>query len=762
MCFPVLPLGAAREADLARFDERGVIIPAPLQGSTTALSGKRYGDKHRGPAVIDSYELSHCWIDLAEHSGQWRCPDDLPTGMVEFSQSIPEDQRADWLRRQANLEEVDRRISYAIRSGDLPIWVAPQGEPERLVATGALATIDERSIKGGVFCPLSEEYKSDDDRPWLWERPLFVKWNDWVRFVAAVQSEKAADATNLPGGNQTEVTNTSDADLNDAGWLNGLPTGWIDGFICARRVSRRLKAEYADSDPAPWHKVVSADYWGPHFGDPPEDYSAKQKLSVCIVATMQRAVLSEQLIPSWFDGANFREIPTLAFYNTGAFHNALLHGTFEIDPLWADEWQPWNGQGWAIPKDQFETWLASPEAINLDGLPPDLSMPASPEHLEIASREPTESVRVPLAEAVSWVAFGIALNADRLMQAITWNRLCGGDLQEAQRRLVHAAAEVLKAGSYNRISFYGRHIDAYADKGKKTEKIDALTLDDYRQFLITGHDHLYYGEGLKRWYEAPNSSRLRDSDRRDLYSNVTVDRGELLKAFPTQDQETKAFPVPIPASLPDVGLVMPMDEALSWLAVGHPSADMRVSENRTNGLLLRDHNGVDSRKRPVDSHPQLLDQFLQASRAMHSALGDGSLLSYVAPKNSQPLQVPRFYWNGVNSESLHHVYRGMARGDHGAGCPILLSRLAFDDWRAAITASPNAVLGRAPSVKAGRPPSDDEILAKADEMKARGQDGRTIAKLMRFEPGFENVATTAVRELIKGRWKPAGRPKKAA
>ena len=78
-----------------------------------------------------------------------------------------------------------------------------------------------------------------------------------------------------------------------------------------------------------------------------------------------------------------------------------------------------------------------------------------------------------------------------------------------------------------------------------------------------------------------------------------------------------------------------------------------------------------------------------------------------------------------------------------------------------MAAFPSAVLDRAPSLKAGRPPSDGAILAKADEMKARGLDGRTIAKKMRLEPGFENVATTAVRDLIKGRWKPAGRPKKA-
>lgn len=69
---------------------------------------------------------------------------------------------------------------------------------------------------------------------------------------------------------------------------------------------------------------------------------------------------------------------------------------------------------------------------------------------------------------------------------------------------------------------------------------------------------------------------------------------------------------------------------------------------------------------------------------------------------------------------------------------------------------------RAPSVKAGRPPTDEEIVAKAREMKARGLIGRTIASTMRHEPGFENVATTAVRDLIKGLWKPGGRPKKSA
>lgn len=66
---------------------------------------------------------------------------------------------------------------------------------------------------------------------------------------------------------------------------------------------------------------------------------------------------------------------------------------------------------------------------------------------------------------------------------------------------------------------------------------------------------------------------------------------------------------------------------------------------------------------------------------------------------------------------------------------------------------------RAPSVKSARPPTDEEILAKADEMKARGSNGRNIAKEMRLEPGFEHTPNETVRKLVKGRY-PKGRPKK--
>jgi hypothetical protein len=57
-----------------------------------------------------------------------------------------------------------------------------------------------------------------------------------------------------------------------------------------------------------------------------------------------------------------------------------------------------------------------------------------------------------------------------------------------------------------------------------------------------------------------------------------------------------------------------------------------------------------------------------------------------------------------------------------------------------------------------KPPSEEAILTKADEMRARGLTGRDLAKLMHLEDGFADVSSTEVRRLIKGRYKPTGRP----
>jgi hypothetical protein len=64
-----------------------------------------------------------------------------------------------------------------------------------------------------------------------------------------------------------------------------------------------------------------------------------------------------------------------------------------------------------------------------------------------------------------------------------------------------------------------------------------------------------------------------------------------------------------------------------------------------------------------------------------NAMRSGDILAYVAPADGQPFTVPRNYWNWADNQSLEILYRGMPDSFFGRGCPILLSRQAFDTWR---------------------------------------------------------------------------------
>jgi|JI81BgreenRNA_FD_contig_31_7482601_length_1355_multi_5_in_0_out_0_1 hypothetical protein len=185
---------------MVRKDERGVVIPAPLQFNDNATAGlPRLDDPHRGPAVTDAYELSGCRIDLMERSRSWQPPEELPQHLQDKAARIGKDRRADWLQLQWASQEVTQAIANAMRTGELPIWVAPMGESERLVAPGALVEVDESTIVAGVYCP-------PNDRGWLYGRPLFVKRDDWVKFAARVDSAKkpAADNDLVPANRQLD------------------------------------------------------------------------------------------------------------------------------------------------------------------------------------------------------------------------------------------------------------------------------------------------------------------------------------------------------------------------------------------------------------------------------------------------------------------------------------------------------------------------------------------------------------------------------
>lgn len=134
----------------------------------------------------------------------------------------------------------------------------------------------------------------------------------------------------------------------DSGWVKGLPAGWIDGHLAFDRLRRLLLERLNGCDPAPWHDPVNADYWGPHFGQSPDEYTLSEKLSERLISAFQRALSTKRLPASLFNGRSFRELPQSAFGSKSVLRNALFMGPFDLDPFWQT-----TGSRGAVPAGQF-------------------------------------------------------------------------------------------------------------------------------------------------------------------------------------------------------------------------------------------------------------------------------------------------------------------------------------------------------------------------------------------------------------------------
>jgi hypothetical protein len=504
---------------------------------------------------------------------------------------------------------------------------------------------------------------------------------------------------------------------SDAGWLKGLPSGWIDGFVCGRRLFERLKSEYATDDPAPWHEVINPDYWGPQLGKTSAEHVLYQKLVARLVATFQRAIFAGTVSPSWFNGSEFKRIPAHAFGERSITERALSYGELEVDPMWPDEWQAWSGHGWAIHKEQFEFWIETGESVRTLGLPMKASEIPPCDIVPISSRKPSDASRVSLSEAVTWLAYGVALDAERFGRAIHWERLAGGDLQAAQGKLEAAATMLLRAAADGLISMYGRHVQTIGEKGAKTEPINPLALEDYRKVQI-GHDTLHYGTGLFVWYRRLNDSVVHGSERQDHYANVTVDRESLIRNLGSPSDSMGAMLAQNPATLPGIGLVMGLDEALCWLAYGRPSYDLQLWTDGAGDISIRDPSGAPLPNSIDGDPPPHLVAYMRASRRLWTSLQDGTLRGLVAPADGPALTVPRVYWNGINPEHLEYSYGGLSSTDAGRGRPILLARQAFDEWKAAAAASKES----GGNVPRNRQLDHDQIVKRATELRKERAD----------------------------------------
>lgn len=352
-------------------------------------------------------------------------------------------------------------------------------------------------------------------------------------------------------------------ELNDRGTIAGLPHGWIDGKVAVIRFCRLLEERLNTSDLAPWMEAPNVDQHCRLWGGSEQEAVHSIRLNEHAVAVLHRAFLTGKLSASLFDGRAFKALPKAAFIHLCPARNAMQFGVMEFDPLWPDEWWLWNSKNWAVPKAEFESWMASDEPTRTEGLPAETGETCDDMVTAFKVREPRDRKRIPLSEAISWAAFGLALEAQRFEMALHWDRLADGDLSEVQRKVTQVLADIMAAGADGRVSFFGRHVESRHEKGATNVAIDLLQLDDYRASVI-GRDDLLYGEGLHRIYRTKNDSHWQPSERRDLFTQVTVSRADLMAIFPPPQQPLETVDRVVPMAGDEI-----MEWCREWLAGGH-------------------------------------------------------------------------------------------------------------------------------------------------------------------------------------------------
>jgi hypothetical protein len=255
-----------------------------------------------------------------------------------------------------------------------------------------------------------------------------------------------------------------------------------------------------------------------------------------VVEAVRQAAFAGEIEACLRKDGQCRALPPAAFENPKVVSIALWEGRFELHPLWPDEWQDWNGSDWALDGACLDATAA--HVGKLPTVRPFRAMPAdlARNPMRLLQRVPRDRTMVPLAEAVTWIAFGLALEARRLERAIAWGALCRGNLKEAQQRIDEGAKTLIEAGARDTIAFQGRHIVDGSTDGVLTERITSLRLADFAQFVVEGANELHYGSGCHRWHPNPAWTSSRHTARTDYFADVTVERSGLMKLFPQRSQ----------------------------------------------------------------------------------------------------------------------------------------------------------------------------------------------------------------------------------
>lgn len=575
---------------------------------------------------------------------------------------------------------------------------------------GSKITVWKERPDGGLE-PSGARWAQDQfDAPGLASDRLYFDRAEWEALLATMTTEESrayfaettAESKSAPG-----INTKLEAECSIA--LGPQERAWLQLSKAIRLLHRILRTRLAGQEPAPWIDPP-ADPFDAECADATHRHRRTARTSLA----MRRGLLSGDLTAHLEKDGQSKPLPGWVWENASAAENAFHFSWLPLDPMRDHGLQGFTDSRCFIRRAEFKAWLANPVVAELGELP---RLPAAFDRAAmpdlIAYREPPDKPFIELTEALTWIAFTLAISRDEFAMAeqCRFGPFVRADWPDALRNAVASLATHASAGA---IRVRGRYVASYSDHSAAANaNTDYLADTQLRDFACFDslHGGLERGTGLV-WEANVLESALEGHG--DGWRDVEVCRAELLKLFPPKVDSLRALTQPLPAALSEIGAVMALDEALSLIAHGTPSHDVQVWANSDGELRFLEPNGKPIPSTENGEYPATLQALRAANRALHAALSDGRMPSYVAPATGAPLTVPRLYWNGVDPESLHHVYCGMTPADPGAGCAVLLSRQAFNAWSAAF-----AVLAKSGgTVPPNRQLDHEEIIGQAAAMLA--------------------------------------------
>ena len=559
--------------------------------------------------------------------------------------------------------------------------------------------------------------------------------------------------------------------------MESAAAAYLKSRDCLLAIRSRIDELTSGIDPAPWYVASPAAL--------PSDNETPNVRQMAVYARANVTFFRAMLIGSlrgWFvDGGERWRVPGWAWADQGGDWRALIMGNDFLHPLAPPEVRRWAWLPVQVEGAEFMRWLESDAVEDQTGfpeLPPAYDEASRPAY--VTRLEPPDKPNVSLAQALSWLAFGISMDAQNLASALGAGVL-GTSRTDAHRRLEQATDRLVTAGTGG-LPMLGKFVPMHGDyDAALTARVEPERLEDFRQFDVT-FDGLRYGTGVSWDWTDPGVTTLARAlpATTHRFVDVKVDRQRLM-ALQAPDQSI------------DDGTRMVIEQVGCGTAPTIYGTEQWVDQSKIGNQRQQDDNLIAvSDAVGLGDCCRLLTAILERNELVEDDYLPEQLAMYKAMRGPDEDAASEAWVKAciMADKAVSLIRQSISDGQlriwriHDARevqfAPIVLDRnnikygifksferpepdaqgaclwVKESDWNRlthlllsaeAVTAAANDML-----------PSDEAIVAKMHELIAGGMRRDEAAKHIRTLPGFRAVQNEHARRVVRGTL-PRGRPK---